>query len=329
MSRPITSRVLLICLCCFSRWSLAGESLKDFGSPLATNGLSVEFKVPAKAFKRLPKQMNTYLLDTPTPFSRAGIEAVIQASAIDAQIQENLIKKISDNPALLQRGEAKLLRDSDTQFVVSPDSGIVLFRTSIPDDPVSATQQIPTAKRADAFALDSFKKSMMGLFSKFDWKDAEIERKPNGDYFMQVADSNRFPNHGTNGLLYQRSVSFYRHINGYPLITTSFHKITLTRLANGEWREIFIHWPRLKPTEPVPVSYRSNDDLKKALQQGRLIWDYTNQIDPNTAGKMVITNIRLGYYQPKGSQRLAPALFLDADLKNTNGVDYAVIFLPL
>ncbi|HVV70836.1 MAG TPA: hypothetical protein VHI52_04935, partial [Verrucomicrobiae bacterium] len=75
-------------------------------------------------------------------------------------------------------------------------------------------------------------------------------------------------------------------------------------------------------------TYRSNAELRKAVEAGKAFWDFNNEIAPAEVKQITVTEIRLVYCTAK-SGRSEPVLCLDAEMKKDDGMDYGVLFLPL
>ena len=320
----ITCLTLLCCALLLE--SRASGVVSHFGRAFTHDPTKVELKIPRRSFASLPGEVGVYTVTNSRPLLKNGVQWVIQTSALTKAQKDNLIQKLEQEPAALTRGRTVLLRDGQTSFVISPQEGLIAL--SIPaSDKIS--DLVPAAEtKEDLLATSEFTDALSSLLAALGWDDREIQRKPNGDYKMQASDRNRYPNRQKDPVLVERSIILYRQVSDYPVASTAPFQIKMTRLANGKWREFFIHWPELKKVKMIPINMKSEDDLRRALDSNGLIWDHNNNLGLTDVERITLTDVRLVYFHAQGTE-LEPAFVLDATFQGKDGTGDGVLFLPL
>lgn len=286
----------------------------------------VKFGIHRRTLDRLPSRLDCYVTDR-TPFSSAVVEWLIDTTVANTGERKMLKQKLAENPSLLTSGKTVLKRDEDSQLVVNPAAGVMLFAVQpqalvrFHDEPVPAGQ-------TNMLALETFHRTLREIIAKLGWSEAEFEKKANGEFRVLVSDDCKFPNHQKEPVLYARSVRYNRCAKGMPMASgTSAFEIVLERYASGAWKRIFIHWPNLKRIGNVEVP-RSVAALQQAVEAGETLWDYNNEFSPKEVSRITVTDVRLVYSTSRDGTS-SPVLCLDTKAQTKDGSNYAVLFLPL
>jgi len=288
--------------------------------------VQIDFKVPKRSFEQIPAKVGLYAAE-PTPFTPASIAWILDTVLTDPAEKETLKRKVADNPSLLVRGKSQLKQDNEALLVVNPEEGTVSFAMQ-PDLSYRLRSLPSTPGQTNLIAPDVFNNTLRQLVTAFGIDSSEVEKKPGGSYHVVFSDSQKYPNHQNDPVVYARSVTYNRCIEGYPAASTdSAFEIQIERFAGGPWKRLYIHWPRLNKTGTRPT-YHSNAELERAVRSGKAFWDHNNEFAPDDVHKITINNIRLIYSVSK-SGRASPVLCLDADMKAASGTDYGVLLLPL
>lgn len=322
--RLITYLTLLCCALLVE--SRAAGVVSQFGRPFTPDLDKVEHNIPRRGFASLPEEVGVYTVANNRPLRKEGVKWVIQSSALTKEQKNGLLQKLESEPATLTGGRTVLLRDGQTNFVISPQEGLIALRIPASD---KISDLMPTTEtKEDLLATSEFRDALSNLLAALGWDDREIQRKPNGEYKMQASDRNRYPNRQKDPVLVERSIILYRQVSDYPVASTAPFQIKMTRVANGKWREFFIYWPELRIEKMIPTDMKSEDALRRALDSKGLIWDHNNNLGPTDVERIAITAVRLVYFHAEGTG-LEPALVLDATLHGRDETEDGVLFLPL
>jgi hypothetical protein len=280
--------------------------------------------VSRKTFAKLPANLDVYSIGR-TPFPAEGIKLVIDCALGDSDEGKALKERVDADAHVLAKEKVVLKDDEHGRLVVDPINGILLFTRNGHDAPKVPLTNVPSA----ALGFDAFTHTMRELAGKLHIQDAEIARKPNGDYQLLVSDNQRFPHHQKQPILYERSVTYSRRTNGFAMSSgyTSFFQIVLERFVSGQWSRILVYWPTLKPAGSCRL-YSSNREITEAILSGKSLWDYNNEFDSEDVKKVEVNDLRIVYATLKDGLSV-PVMCLDCTMKTNHGTKYGVLFLPL
>jgi hypothetical protein len=302
----------------------AASDVQKWGTKFNSIEKNLEFKIPNETFEKILKHLGIYEIGD-TPFTTSAADWVIDKSTDDPAEKLALKRKISNNPDILIKGKTVLKNGDRSQIRIDPSTGS--FHFSLTPAEASKLGAIKT-NTASYVEFSEFNKDLQGLLSAFGWSDSEIAKKPNGDYDITVSDTQRYPNHQKDPVLYARSIQYSRQSGGFVITSGLFDfKIQLVRFANGKWKQISVNWPKLTNVGTLR-NYRSNSELKAAIEAGKALWDYNNDISTAEVVGLAINDLRMVYCSSQDGKSY-PVMCLDCEANTSRGRLYTVLFLPL